>query len=177
MNWLVTLRTATVAFFVLVWGFLNSSTIVAQSNSQHAETQALIPLPFNNPGLIVDLGVGLWAWPVPWDVDQDGDFDLIVSCPDKPSNGVWYFENQQGDIKLPVFQPAKKWSATVHYVMPSYVGDGIRVLSPGIEYDRFISEGTASRKTLSIEPKFHNPQGTQPKGPMERHNQWRYVDF
>ncbi len=28
---------------------------------------------------IVDLGVGLWAWPVPWDVDQDGDIDLVVS--------------------------------------------------------------------------------------------------
>ena len=24
---------------------------------------------YNNPGLVVDLGVGLWAWPVPWDVD------------------------------------------------------------------------------------------------------------
>ncbi len=61
--------------------------------------------------------------------------------------------------------------------MPSYVGDAIRVLSPGVEYDRFITEGTASKKVLPIDPKFHNPLGTQPKGPKVRHNQWRYVDF
>ena len=40
---------------------------------------ALEQLPYNNPGLAVDLGVGLWAWPVPCDADGDGDFDLIVS--------------------------------------------------------------------------------------------------
>ncbi|MFH1884232.1 MAG: hypothetical protein ABIL62_16160 [Planctomycetota bacterium] len=27
---------------------------------------------YNNPGLIVDLGVGLWAWPLPMDYDSDG---------------------------------------------------------------------------------------------------------
>ncbi len=42
---------------------------------------ALQQLPYNHLGLVVDLGVGLWAWPVPWDVDSDGDFDLLVSCP------------------------------------------------------------------------------------------------
>lgn len=139
--------------------------------------QELKQLAYNNPGLVVDLGVGLWAWPIPWDVDQDGDMDLIVSCPDKPSNGVWYFENRQGDTKLPVFEPAKKLSGTVHYVMPSYVDGGIRVLSPGVEYDSFLSVGIDSKKKLPIDPAFHKPLGTQPKGPKVRHNQWRYVDF
>src|SRR5690606_30223957 len=46
--------------------------------------QELRQLPYNHPGLKVDLGVGLWAWPVPCDADGDGDYDLIVSCPDKP---------------------------------------------------------------------------------------------
>src|SRR3954465_1693514 len=80
----------------------------------------LEPLRYNNPGLVVDLGVGLWAWPVSCDADGDGDFDLIVSCPDKPSNGVWLFENATGDTaknKLPVFKPARRLSSTVHYVM------------------------------------------------------------
>ncbi|MEI6506094.1 MAG: VCBS repeat-containing protein, partial [Planctomycetota bacterium] len=53
----------------------------------------LQPLRYNHPGLTVDLGVGLWAWPIPCDIDGDGDYDLIVSCPDQPSNGVWVFEN------------------------------------------------------------------------------------
>jgi hypothetical protein len=41
-------------------------------------------LRYNHPGLALDLGVGLWSAPVPWDADGDGDFDLIVVCHDKP---------------------------------------------------------------------------------------------
>ncbi|MCU0711956.1 MAG: VCBS repeat-containing protein [Pirellula sp.] len=166
-----------ICVFAFAWGQTRAAVATAQTTNQQETTAVLTPLPYNNPGLVVDLGVGLWAWPIPWDVDQDGDFDLIVSCPDKPSNGVWYFENQQGVTKLPIFQPPKKWSSTVHYVMPSYVNGGIRVLSPGIEYDHFITKGTESKKTLPIDPKFHKPLGTQTKGPKVRHNQWRYVDF
>ena len=54
-------------------------------------------LKYQHPGLIVDLGVGLWAWPLPMDFDGDGDLDLVVNCPDKPSNGVYFFENASGD--------------------------------------------------------------------------------
>ncbi|NCB29600.1 MAG: hypothetical protein EOM63_07550, partial [Clostridia bacterium] len=53
-------------------------------------------LPYNNPGLEVDLGVGLWAWPLPMDADDDGDLDLVVSCPDQPYNGIYAFENPTG---------------------------------------------------------------------------------
>jgi hypothetical protein len=140
----------------------------------------LTQLPYNNPGLTVDLGVGLWAWPLPCDADGDGDFDLIVSCPDKPSNGVWLFENAQGDTathKMPVFEPARFLSRTVHYVMPSYVDGGMRVLSPGAEYADFTKVGLAQKTKLPIESNFHKPLGTQPKGPKVRHNQWRYVDY
>ncbi|MGN6546433.1 MAG: FG-GAP repeat domain-containing protein [Aureliella sp.] len=142
--------------------------------------QSLEPLAYNHPGLVVDLGVGLWAWPVPWDADGDGDFDLIVSCPDKPSNGVWLFENKSGDTsenKLPIFEPGRRLSSTVHYVMPSYVGNELRVMSPGIEYLDFAKTGTEQRRKLAIPGNFYKPQGTQKKGPKVRHNQWRYVDY
>ena len=36
-------------------------------------------LPYNHPGLTVDLGVGLWSWPMPVDYDGDGDLDLLMS--------------------------------------------------------------------------------------------------
>jgi hypothetical protein len=99
--------------------------------------RSLEPLPYNHPGLAVDLGVGLWAWPLPCDADGDGDFDLVVSCPDKPSNGIYLFENASGDTsqdKFPVFKPARRIAATAHYVMPSYVGGRMRVLTPGHEH-------------------------------------------
>ena len=28
-----------------------------------------------------------------FDYDRDGDLDLVVSCPDKPYNGLYFFEN------------------------------------------------------------------------------------
>lgn len=137
-------------------------------------------LKYHNPDLVVDLGVGLWAWPVPWDADGDGDFDLIVSGPDKPSNGVWYFENTTGDTAknpMPVFQPAKRLSDTVHYVMPSYVDGGMRVLTPGKEYPEFATKGLAVETKLPLAERFHNTEGNAPGGPKVRHRLWRYVDF
>ena len=141
---------------------------------------ALERLPYNHPGLAVDLGVGLWAWPVPCDADGDGDYDLIVSCPDKPSNGVYLFENVTGDTatnKLPVFQPGRRLSGATHYVMPSYVEGKLRVLTPGFEYRNFTRTGLAEKIPLTIPAKFYQPQGKQTKGPKVRHNQWRYADY
>jgi hypothetical protein len=140
----------------------------------------LIRLKYNHPGLAVDLGVGLWAWPTVWDVDGDGDYDLIVSCPDKPSNGVWLFENATGDTadnKFPVFKAPRRLSHATHYVMPSYVENRLRVLTPGFEYPDFAQSGLNQRVALPIPAKFYEPKGTQPRGPKLRHNQWRYVDY
>ncbi len=150
-------------------------TISSVSLAQDVE-----PLKYNHPGLVVDLGVGLWAWPVPCDADGDGDLDLLVSCPDKPHNGVWFFENKVGSTaehRMPVFEPARKLSSTVHYVMPSYTEDGMRVLSPGKEYQSFITAGTADPRQLPLAGNWYRHRGTQTKGPKVRHNQWRYTDF
>jgi hypothetical protein len=90
------------------------------------------------------------------------------------------FENATGDTqgnKFPVFKPGRRLSKTVHYVMPSYVDEGMRVLSPGLEYKDFTTAGTAHSVKLPIPAKFYQPQGTQPKGPKMRHNQWRFVDY
>ncbi|MBC8003732.1 MAG: VCBS repeat-containing protein, partial [Opitutaceae bacterium] len=59
-----------------------------------AQPPAELPrLAVNNPGLLADLGVGLWAWPLPMDFNGDGMMDLVVVCTGVPSNGIWYFEN------------------------------------------------------------------------------------
>lgn len=142
--------------------------------------QALDRIPYNNPGLAVDLGVGLWAWPIPCDADGDGDLDLLVSCPDKPSNGVYFFENATSDTaknKLPVFKPGRRISATQSNIMPSYVNGKLKVLAPGFEFVDFEKTGTATKTPLPFDTKFYKPQGKQPKGPKIRHNQWRYADY
>ena len=90
-------------------------------------------LEYRNPGLVVDLGVGLWAWPLPMDYDGDGDLDLVVSCPDAPYNGTYYFENPGGGAKMPVFKPGVRVGPGMKNVSPSYVGGATRVLLPGEE--------------------------------------------
>ncbi len=143
----------------------------------------LTRLTYNNPGLTVDLGVGLWAWPVPCDADGDGDNDLVVSCPDKPYNGVWLFENTSGPTrtnKMPVFKPARRLGKAAHYVTPSYVGGALRVLTPGLEYPAFLKSGldVARRLPAPSTREIHtNEFGGTPGLFKIRHNQWRFVDY
>ena len=122
----------------------------------------------------------LFRSPLPMDADSDGDLDLVVSCPDKPSNGLWFFENVSGrtsEVRFPVFRPGRFLGRTVHYVMPSYVAGRVHVLSPGYEYGDVFGHGLEQREKLLVDVGFHKPEGRQPKGPRVRHNQWRYSDY
>ena len=152
------------AFFIA--GFL-----CWQSDWQAGAT-SLERLKYNNPGLVVDLGVGLWAWPLPMDFDGDGDLDLVVNCPDKPYNGVYFFENTSGDTaknKMPVFKPARRISVGLQNVQVSYVAGKPRVLSPANEYPDFLKTGLASPQTLPLPANVHPNK--------VRGNFWRYVDY
>ena len=130
-----------------------------------------IRLPYNNPGLTVDLGVGLWAWPLPMDYDGDGDLDLVVSCSDVPYNGLWLFENP-GGATMPVFKPGRRISKGMGNACVSYVDGQPVVLSPGKRYPEFQSKG------------FDSPAvdlGATTKMPVEfkraRANQWKLADL
>lgn len=137
-------------------------------------------LSYRNPGLTVDLGVGLWAWPVPCDADGDGDFDLIVSCPDQPSNGVWLFENATGDTardKFPVFKPGRSLGRTEKYVMPSYVDGKLRVLTPGMEHPNFTATGVKELVARPEHKVLYQSPWSNVKRVSIRHRQQRYVDY
>lgn len=137
-----------------------------------ARAENLERLKYNHPGLVVDLGVGLWAWPLPMDFDGDGDLDLVVNCPDKPYNGVYFFENSNGDTannKLPVFKPGRRISKGLQNVQVSYVTGGARVLSPGMEYTDFLKMGLEKGRKLALPANIHPNK--------VRANMWRYADF
>ncbi len=153
------------------WQFMKPSS-VALLLLPTALSADLEPLKYNNPGLEVDLGVGLWAWALPMDFDEDGDMDLVVSCPDKPSNGLYYFENPTQDpkAKFPVFKPAVYLGPTGHNVQVSFVDGKPRILKENVEFPDFKKTGTGKGGT-SIYPnaRFH-PGNT-------RARMWRYVDW
>lgn len=137
-----------------------------------ASARPLERLKYNHPGLVVDLGVGLWAWPLPMDFDGDGDLDLVVNCPDKPYNGVYFFENASGDTakqKMPVFKPGRRISKGLQNVQASYVDGLPRVMSPATEYPDFLKTGLDSGKRVALPVNIHaNPV---------RANMWRQVDY
>jgi hypothetical protein len=132
--------------------------------------EQLQPLKYNHPGLVVDLGVGLWAWPMPVDYNRDGKIDLLVACPDKPSNGVWFFENTgEPTEKFPVFKPGVWVGAATHNLQVSYVRGEPRILAPGSEHENFRESKFATPRTIYPRANVH-------ENPV-RANMWRYVDY
>lgn len=136
---------------------------------------------YNHPGLVVDLGVGLWSAPVPWDADGDGDFDLIVVCHDKPFQGTYLFENASGDTtknKMPVFKAARRLGRGLENCMPSYVDGMMRVLTPSREHPDFLKVGLDAGVKLPTPWSAHPEPTDATKGVFKlRGSQWRYVDF
>ncbi|MGB0579834.1 MAG: exo-alpha-sialidase [Limisphaerales bacterium] len=140
--------------------------IAVQSNGAGLER-----LKYNNPGLTVDLGVGLWAWPLPMDWDGDGDLDMVVACPDKPYNGVYFFENP-GDgkgKKFPVFKAAKRVGKAGHNMQVSHVNGRARVLRDGHELIDFRKNGFGKTRKLVSNVKL--------VAGKTRAKMWRYVDY
>ncbi|MEX2213071.1 MAG: exo-alpha-sialidase [Phycisphaeraceae bacterium] len=138
-----------------------------------AQKAGLERVKYNNPGLIVDLGVGLWGWPLPMDYDGDGDLDLIVSCSDTPYNGTYFFENPGaigGNAKMPVFNPGVKIGPGIGNIGVSYVDGKPRVLVPAAELTGF------TKGDLKTRAKLHS-QSTFVEGGRVRANQWSYVDY
>ncbi|MEM9018757.1 MAG: hypothetical protein AAGC68_17240, partial [Verrucomicrobiota bacterium] len=145
--------------------------VIASSLSAAPEGEwKLKPLEYNHPGLVVDLGVGLWAWPLPMDYDGDGDLDLVVSCPDKPSNGLYYFENPSQDPRqpFPIFKPGVRLGKTGQNVQVSYVDGKPVILRENIRFDDFRS-GLEKGVKVYDRARFH-PGKT-------RARMWRYVDY
>jgi hypothetical protein len=137
-----------------------------------AEAPKLQRLKYNHPGLVVDLGVGLWAWPLPMDFDGDGDLDLVVNCPDKPYNGVYFFENVTGDTaknKMPVFKPGRRISKGLQNVQVSYVGGKPVVLTPGHAHPDFLKSGLDQAVKLPLPANVHPNK--------VRANMWRMADY
>lgn len=102
-------------------------TLVTNLDSRGKAVGKALPkaeiLSYNNENLTVDLGVGLWSFPIPYDYDGDGLTDLIVNCPDVPTKGLYYFRNI-GTSDDPLFDRAVKLSgkATQHLCCSEYGG-------------------------------------------------------
>ncbi|NOY78873.1 MAG: VCBS repeat-containing protein [Calditrichaeota bacterium] len=103
------------------------------------------------------------------DYDGDGDMDLLVSCRDKPYNGIYFFENKQGNKKFPVFESEKRLADGLSNIRPSFVKGMVRLLLPGEELVDY-------RKTLFSKRKKIYPKSKLLDGRV-REKDWKYADY
>ena len=52
-----------------------------------------VRMKFNNPGLVVDMGIGIWGRAEPYDYDGDGRRDIILRSFSKPSQWTLFYRN------------------------------------------------------------------------------------
>lgn len=122
-------------------------------------------LRYNNPGLVVDLGVGLWAVPLPMDYTGNGVMDLLVSTADTPSRGLYFFENDGSGVMREgrlVSNGVRRTNLGV-----SYLEDEVIVAEPGVAYRDFQKNLYGKPEPIDFKPDFF----------QDRFNQWKFVDY
>jgi len=102
------------------------------------------------------------------DYDNDGDNDLLVICPDKPCNCTYFFENPDGNVKMPVFLPPVKVGKAYENVQPSYINGKVRLLSANLEIVNY--KENKFEKTVKIynEAFIHIPDNLKIKPKLSR---------
>jgi hypothetical protein len=167
--------------------FLLTLTVCILATGSLTISQQLERLSYNNPGLTVDLAVGLRGWPLPMDYNGNGLTDLVLVCSDLPHDGVYFFENTgREDIEtgMPVFAVAKRIGDARKHLRPdptldraanvriSYKNGEPVVLTPGNIYPDFKNTGFDNPEVLPVERNFHGYDRR-----VVRADQWEYVDF
>ena len=143
--------------------------LILLSSSGRGQNAEIIK--YNNE-ITVDLGVGLWGIPIPVDYDKDGLKDLLVSCPDKPYKGLYYFKNI-GSKEKPFFEKAEKLSDVgLNNIKYSEFSSEIHILSKGKEWLDFLSDPYGRYKEITYEG-----ARLEDENKRSRSNMWVYCDW
>lgn len=146
---------------------LAAALLAGAAEAQLSRGSNLTRVSYNNPDLVTDLGVGLWAQPLPVDFDSDGDVDLLCATNDVPYKGIYLFENPGGDSAWPIFKPAKRLDTAMHNITISYSDGEWIVATPGKVYPNFAKTFFAEPQDIPYEPDFR----------ATRAKQWKFVDY
>ena len=155
--------------FLIFWAVLGIG-IMAGADPFHERfpDTKFEPLLYQFPKMAVDLGVGLWAYPLPVDYDGDGDHDLLVACPGFPSNGIYFFENATGNTTFPLFKPGVWLCPAPRQMTVSTIGDKWLLMSENQLFDGFRQKQFTPTGTVHYKPDFYADG---------RDRQWSLVDF
>jgi len=123
---------------------------------------------YGRPGVRGPVAVGLWAHPAAIDIDNDGDTDLIIGCPDRPYNGTYLFRNI-GSQREPLYAPAERLGkGHKDIVIADFNGDTAPDLVIAGGYYSDIRRNLLSKFiTIDLKPAYH----------IGRDNLWHPVDW
>lgn len=120
----------------------------------------------------VGVAVGLWGNPIPVDYDGDGLNDLLLSCPDTPYKGIYFFRNIGTNAKPFFDKPVKVCDKARINMRLSYYDGKPHMIMQGFELKDFFTSF------------LENPEEIQYEGDRlgegwkkSRSNMWNYVDW
>lgn len=134
-----------------------------------AHAEELERLPYNHPGLVVDVGVGLWAQPMVFDLDDNGTPDLLLATADVPYKGTYFFSNPGSNAAAKALNPGGRIGGAVHNMSLRPFGRLWEIVTPGQRHSGFLARGLSDSQTIPLE--------FDPPFERVRANQWRFVDF
>lgn len=111
---------------------------------------------YGRPNVRGKLSVGLYAYPAAIDLEGDGNLDLIVSCPDHPYNGIYYFRNLQTNAD-PLFDKAIWLGPSKPDMVAADVnGDGrIDLMFRGGYFDDFVRNRLSKPVSVNTPRNYH----------------------
>lgn len=158
------------------YAFKSQFTVTNDRNESFPEDSLdnFYHLKYQDSAILTDLGVGLWAWPLPMDWNGDGLMDMVVACTDRPSNGIYIFLNTGAfdpTTELPVFSPGQRIGPAGRNPQVSYVNGNPLVTTSGNFYPDFMENGFTNPIVLGDPNGIHIGEG------RVRANQWKLVDY
>lgn len=116
-------------------------------------------LKYRNPlgGFTVNLAAGYGVAPLPIDLDDDGDYDMLFINNDVAHDGLYFAENKKGNQKMPIFSPPVYLGTKVAGAKVAYTNGKPRVFSPNREYPDFKNSLFSSPKSLNYQEGFSVP--------------------
>ncbi|NOY78388.1 MAG: VCBS repeat-containing protein [Calditrichaeota bacterium] len=177
-QWGITLVVLGALLIVSCRGWNSSKT-----TNRICDTPEVKKLPYNHPGLLVDLDVGFKSVPMPMDFDGDGDTDLLVSeSSSYVEAGVFYFENLSGNVEMPVFNAGIRISSPRFRLgydgscfETSRVNGRVDVLTPDACNTKLVMYRDVPQNVFW--DRVETPLAARGYIPNTKYNRWKRLDF